>query len=120
MRPYGRVGDRQRWICPGEVSGSGVEPHDPCHQLGCRTRSFRPQDSHRLIGGLHRGGRRFRKLYKRRTAIERGLFKPLVADSNLQHGSRVQSRGRHHFDLFIEALLAYARAFVRAGAARVA
>lgn len=41
------------------------------------------------------------------------MNKPAVADSNLEHGSRVQSRGRRHFDLFIEALIGYARAFIR-------
>jgi hypothetical protein len=75
------------------------------------TRSFLPKDSYCLSGGLHRGGRRFGTLFAHRSAIERGLFKAMVADSQLQHGSRVQSRGRHHFDLFIEGLLAYARAF---------
>ncbi len=113
MRPYGRVGERQRWICPGEMAGSGIEPHEPCHQPGGHTRSFSPKDSYRLISGLHRGSRRFRKAYARRAAIERAVNKPMVSDSGLEHRSRVQSRGRHHFDLFIEALLCYARAFIR-------
>ncbi|MDA8344199.1 MAG: hypothetical protein M0Z66_01820 [Thermaerobacter sp.] len=140
MRPYGRVGDRQRWICAGEVQGSGVEPHEPCHQPGYRTRSFRPMDSYRLVAGLHRGSRRFRNAYARRAAIERAAIEraaieraaieraaieravnnPIFSDSGLEHASRVKSRGRHHFDLLVEALILYGRAFIRFDARQTA
>ena len=98
MRPHGTVGERQRWICPGEVATSGVDRHQPCHRWGFRTISFRPQDSYRLISALHRGSKAFKAIYARRAAIERSINKPAMADGQLQHGSRVQSRGRHHTD----------------------
>ena len=113
MRPHGTVGDRQRWICPGEVRTSGIAPHDPCRRRGWRTISFRPQDDYRLISAVHRNSRTFRALYARRSAIERAVNKPAMADGNIEHGSRVQSRGRRFFDLFLEALIGYARAFIR-------
>ena len=113
MLPHGSAKGRQRWICPGEVRASGIARHAPCHRRGFRTISFTPQDDPRLIAGAHRQGPVFRRIYGRRTAIERAVNKPAVADSNLEHGSRVQSRGRRHFDLFVEALIGYARAFIR-------
>jgi hypothetical protein len=113
MRPHGTVGDRQRWICPGEVHTSGIARHDPCRRRGWRTISFRPQDDYRLISAVHRGSRTFRALYARRSAIERAVNKPAMADGNIEHGSRVQSRGRRFFDLFLEALIGYSRAFIR-------
>lgn len=45
--------------------------------------------------------------------IELEVNKLAVSDSDLEHGSRAQSRGRRHLGLFIEALIGYARAFVR-------
>ena len=36
-----------------------------------------------------------------------------MADGGIEHGSHVQSRGRRFFDLFLEALVGYARAFIR-------
>jgi len=118
MRPHGTVGERQRWICPGEVASSGIAPHMPCHRRGWRTISFRPQDDYRLVAGVHRGSEAFRSLYARRSAIERAVNKPAMADGNVEHGSRVQSRGRRFFDLFLEALIGYARAFIRSNAAK--
>lgn len=52
-------------------------------------------------------------MYARRSAIERAVNKPAMADGNLEHGSRVQSRGRRFFDLLLEMLTGYARAFIR-------
>lgn len=113
MRPHGTVGERQRWISPGEVTSSGIAPHMPCHRRGWRTISFLPQDDYRLIAAVHRGSKAFRDLYARRSAIEREVNKPALADGDIEHGSRVQSRGRRLFDLFLEALIGYARAFIR-------
>ena len=113
MLPHGSAKGRQRWICPGEVARSDVPRHMPCHQKGFRTLSFTAEDDPRLIAGVHREGLAFRKIYGRRAAIERAVNKPAMSDGNLEHTSRVQSRGRRHFDLFIEALIGYARAFIR-------
>ncbi len=110
MHPYGTVGGRQRWICAQYVLSSGVPPHDECRKPGMRTVSFRPQDNHRLVSSVHRGSNTFRDLYKQRTVIERTIFKPALSDSGLDR-TRVQSRGRMAFDLMLEGLLGYARAF---------
>jgi len=113
MRPHGTVNGRQRWICPGEVATSGIPPHSPCHRPGWRTVSFRPEDDYRLVAAVHRASEAFRALYARRSAIERAVNKPAMADGAIEHGSRVQTRGRRLFDLFLEALIGYARAFIR-------
>lgn len=113
MRPHGTVDGRQRWICPGEVASSGIDRHSPCHRAGWRTLSFRPEDDYRLVAGLHRESKAFKAAFARRSAIERAVNKPAMADGNIEHGSRVQSGGRRLFDLLLELLIGYARAFIR-------
>lgn len=113
MRLHRTVAERQRWICPGEVASSGVAQHAPCHRRGWRTISLRPQDDDRLMAGVHRASKAFWALYARRSAIERAVDKPAMADGGIGPGARVQSRGRPFFDLFLEAPIGYARAFIR-------
>ncbi|MCL6597067.1 MAG: hypothetical protein K6V73_12820, partial [Firmicutes bacterium] len=95
------------------MASSGIPRHSPRHRQGWRTVSFRPEDDYRLVAAVHRASAAFRALYAGRSAIERAVNKPAMADGAVEHGSRVQSRGRRLFDLFLEALIGYARAFIR-------